>query len=51
MSGRSVSGFAVTLGRESCATGTYDDAPAHMGRVISDEFCVGGVNFCEARSD
>jgi hypothetical protein len=46
-----MSGIAVTVGRESCATGTYDDARAHMRRVKFDEFCVGGMNFCEARSD
>jgi hypothetical protein len=46
-----MSGFAVTVGRESCAAGTYDNACAHMGGVKFDEFCVGGVNFCEARSD
>jgi hypothetical protein len=46
-----MSGFAVTVGRESVAVGTYDDARAHMGRVMFDEICVGGMNFCEARSD
>jgi hypothetical protein len=46
-----MSGFAVTVGRESCATGTYDDAGAHMGKVKFDEYCVEGVNFCEGRSD
>jgi hypothetical protein len=45
-----MSDFAVTVGPESCAVGTYDNARAHMGRVKFDEFCVGGVNFCEARS-
>jgi hypothetical protein len=46
-----MSGFVVTVGRESCAEGTYANARAHMGRVKFDEFCVGGMNFCEARSD
>jgi hypothetical protein len=46
-----MSGFAVTVGPESLVASTYDDARAHMGRVRFDEFCVGGMNFCEARSD
>ncbi len=46
-----MSGIAVTVGRESLVAGTYDDARAHMCRVKIDEFCVGGMNFCEARSD
>jgi hypothetical protein len=35
-----MSGFAVTVGRESCAIGTYDDARPHMGAVRLREFCV-----------
>jgi hypothetical protein len=46
-----MSGIAVTVGRESLAVRTYDDARAHMGGVKFDEFCVGGMNFCGARSD
>ena len=46
-----MSGFAVTVGRESSVADPYDDAPARMRGVKFEEFCVGGVNFCEARSD
>jgi hypothetical protein len=35
-----MSGFAVTVGWESCGIGTYDDARAHMGGVRLREFCV-----------
>ena len=35
-----MSGFAVTVGPQSCALGTYDDARAHMGGVKLREFCV-----------
>jgi hypothetical protein len=37
-----MSDFAVTVGRESSAIATYDDACAHLGGVMFDEFCVGG---------
>jgi hypothetical protein len=35
-----MSDFVVTVGAESCAPGTYDDARTLMGGVRLREFCV-----------